>query len=311
MSKYTTEVRFICESRSGLNKNQSGNTVDKVISESWNKIFTTQCEVFDESYRQVICSKILKHYYLREICCETVGIWQLWLNTRFEEIMPYYNQLYKSALLEFDPFKDVEYNVQRDSTENRKNDSTRSGVSKTNTTQVKNDTETAKTQAESSTSASENASAESNTSTGKTDTATSKTTSVDLYSDTPQGALTGVETETYLTNARKKTEDTTGNVQSSGTETGHTSSDGSSETQTNGTETRNFESQSNLTGNASGETRETAAETGEVLGKILEKVSGKRGVDSYSKMLLDFRKTMVNIDAKVIEEFEDLFFGLW
>ena len=99
MSKYTTELRFICESKAGLSDSVGFNQIDDVISKSWNKIFDN-FPIFDESYRSVLCSKILKHYYTREISAETVGLWQLWLNTRMGEIMPYYNKLYESALLE-------------------------------------------------------------------------------------------------------------------------------------------------------------------------------------------------------------------
>ena len=81
MSKYTTELRFICESKAGLSDSVGFNQIDDVISNSWNKIFDN-FTIFDESYRSVLCSKILKHYYTREISAETVGLWQHWLNTR-------------------------------------------------------------------------------------------------------------------------------------------------------------------------------------------------------------------------------------
>ena len=100
MSKYTTEVRFICESNSGLAESKGCDNVNEVLEKSWNKIFTTNCAFFDEAYRSVLCKKILKHYYLREIGSETVGVWKLWMNTKLEEIMPYYNQLYESAKIE-------------------------------------------------------------------------------------------------------------------------------------------------------------------------------------------------------------------
>ena len=126
MSKYTTEVRFICEEKSGLDISVNSNDVNNVIANSWNKIFTTNTPFFDEEYRSVLCQKILKHYYLREIGCETVGVWLLWMNTRLEEIMPYYNQLYESAKIKFNPMHDVEltreYNrkvVQRMKQENK------------------------------------------------------------------------------------------------------------------------------------------------------------------------------------------------
>lgn len=104
LSKYTTQVRFICESKSGLNESMGSLSVDEIISKSWDKIFTTKVKIFDEDYRKIICSKILKHFYLREIGAETFGVWQLWMNTKLEEIMPLYNQLYESCNLKFNPF---------------------------------------------------------------------------------------------------------------------------------------------------------------------------------------------------------------
>lgn len=109
MSKYTTEVRFICEHYAGLDESAGANGIDGVVAKSWDSIFNKNWEIFDENYRETLCSKILKHYYLREICCETVGIWRFWLNQKMSEIMPYYNQLYKSAALDYKPFYDTDY----------------------------------------------------------------------------------------------------------------------------------------------------------------------------------------------------------
>ena len=66
--------------------------------------------IFDENYRVVLEKKILKHYYTREIGAETYGLWKLWLDARLNEIMPYYNQLYKSELIEFNPLENVKQN---------------------------------------------------------------------------------------------------------------------------------------------------------------------------------------------------------
>ena len=116
MSKYTTEVRFICETKAGLDESKGAGNVDNILTNSWDKIFTTNCTFFDNNYRSVLCKKILKHYYLREIAAETVGVWLLWMNTKLEEIMPYYNQLYESALIEYDPLKDINYQKQHSGT---------------------------------------------------------------------------------------------------------------------------------------------------------------------------------------------------
>ena len=105
MSKYTVEVRFICEQKSGLTSSAGCD----IISKSWDKIFTSKVKFFDEKYRKTLCSKILKHYYLQEIGFETVGQRMYHLNTRLEEIMPYYNQLYKSEQLKFDPLNNISF----------------------------------------------------------------------------------------------------------------------------------------------------------------------------------------------------------
>ena len=295
MSKYTTEVRFICESKSGLKISGGSCDVDNIIANSWNKIFTSKAPFFDEEYRSILCQKILKHYYLREICCETVGVWVLWMNTKLEEIMPYYNQLYESAKIKFNPLHDVEltreHNKNADSTS--KEDETR--------------TQTTKETKENKTNEIRNLSGTNNidgTSDGTITTSKSSNgTKRDLYSDTPQGAITELENEKYLTNARKITENTT----ESGNENAST---------TQKTDSTNTENETtNITSNESvnGSLNNTSSNTGvsNTTENYLETITGKQGTESFSSMLNQFRETFLNIDMQVINEFNELFFGLW
>ena len=107
------------------------------------KVFDFDFPIFDESYRNVLENKILKHYYTREIGAETVGLWKHWLCTRLNEIMPYYNQLYNSTLLEFNPFYDVDLatNSQRvDNGDNQKSGTRDTEIS--GTTEITGGTET-------------------------------------------------------------------------------------------------------------------------------------------------------------------------
>lgn len=247
MSKYTTEVRFICESKSGLSESKGFGSVDEVLNGSWDKIFTSKVSFFDEEYRGVLCKKILKHYYLREIGCETVGIWLLWMNTKLEEIMPYYNKLYESELIKFNPMYDVDWNRKGNKTGNESGSGSRSTSG--------------------------------NNSGTNTQSGTSSNTRKDLYSDTPQGALTGIESETYLTNARK--------VSDSG------------------------ESGVNASTSGSYEDSESSSNKVDTTEDYVESVSGKQGGSSYSKLLNEFRETFLNIDMQVIEEFEEMFMGMW
>lgn len=181
MSKYTTEVRFICENSAGLSESEGANNVDSILDKCWNKVFNFDFPIFDENYRQVLCRKILKHYYTREIAHETVGRWKLALNAKLNEIMPYYNQLYKSELLEFNPFYDV--------------DLTRSREGSGTSNRTSNNTET-------------NSGTSKNVS---SDSSTSNTDTLNRFSDTPQNSMDtqGIADSVPLTTVTKVNEDNT------------------------------------------------------------------------------------------------------
>lgn len=205
MSKYTTEVRFICENSAGLSESEGANNVDSILDKCWNKVFNFDFPIFDENYRQVLCRKILKHYYTREIAHETVGRWKLALNAKLNEIMPYYNQLYKSELLEFNPFYDV------DLTRNRESSGTSNKTS--------NNTET-------------NSGKSENISSGS---GTNNTNTLNRFSDTPQNSMDtqGIADSVPLTTVTKVNEDNTTTNESTDTLTRNDSKTG------NGTENIN------------------------------------------------------------------------
>lgn len=181
MSKYTTEVRFICENSAGLSESEGADNVDSILDRCWNKVFNFDFPIFDENYRQILCRKILKHYYTREIAHETVGRWKLALNAKLNEIMPYYNQLYKSELLEFNPFYDV--------------DLTRSREGSGTSNKTSNNTET-------NSGTSKNVSSESGT---------NNTDTLNRFSDTPQNSMDtqGITDSVPLTTVTKVNEDNT------------------------------------------------------------------------------------------------------
>ena len=51
--------------------------------------------IFDENYRKTLNDNILHHYYENEIGFETAPLFRFYLNQKLNEIMPYYNELYK------------------------------------------------------------------------------------------------------------------------------------------------------------------------------------------------------------------------
>lgn len=182
MSKYTTELRYICESKAGLSESADGAEVDDIIRKAAPFIFNFSYPIYNENHRLELECKILKRYYTREICAETYGRWKLFLNERMNSIMDYYNKLYESAEFEFNPM--VDYKV------------TRVGSNQTTANASGNDKNNS----------------------------TNNSVSWNLYSDTPQGAVTGIEQENYLTNATKDTNNN--NANGSSEYSNNSSSDG-------------------------------------------------------------------------------------
>ena len=240
MSKYTTELRFICEELAGKEHSVGYfDAINTVIKTARPLIFDFEYPIFDSAYKPVIETKIIKHYYTREICTETYGRWKMFLDAKMNEIMPYYNQLYNSELIKFNPLHDTDLT--------RKHQKDNSGDS--NGTGTMNGTL--------------------NRTTGSTDDAWK------YYSDTPQGGVTGLASHTYLTNATHNTDNATG-----------TQNDTTTNRNTNANEYTDTE-------------------------KYIEFVTGKNSGMSFSKMLLEYRDTFLNIDVRIINELKDLFFNLW
>ena len=299
MSKYTTELRFICETEAGYNQSQGYKKVNEILTAAAPKIFDFDFPIYDENYRLALETKILKHYYTREISEETYGLWKLRLDTALNEIMPYYNQLYKSAILEFNPLYDVDvqrtYTKVLDGTES----GTSSGKGKGSATGKSNDTTKTTREATSTNANSGNKSM----STEQTEESTKNHT--DKYSDTPQGALTNVVAGKYLTNARiiDDTESATLNKTDSETHSDTTTITDKDSTK-NETASENSTTSETETSNSSNKKIDNT-ET------YIETVRGKQGTTDYSEMIMKFRDTLINTDIIVIDALSPLFFTLY
>lgn len=379
MSNYTTEVRYICERAYGLTESVGYKKVDEILKSIHGEVFDFDYPIFDEAYRETLECNILRHYYTREICAETVGLWKLWLDARMNEIMPYYNKLYESALIEFNPLHDVDFTRSGNKTIDgtKTNDGTivdsgsktKSGtitddgnsskrgtigevedLDKTGT--VSDDGDKTKTGTVTDDATSRNTGTVTNLKTGtESDAGQSapKNSTWDLYSDTPQGGINGIEQavdnlpdNAYLTNARHIIEDGTGSSSSSTTtynvqdqRTDNTTTDYDNTTTHNTAETddnvRTYDTNDHKEKETTFNTDDTNdnvrtfdtvdTDTGrrssnsrlkdDSLTEYLESVVGKRSFTSYSTLLMQYRETFLNIDKMIIEELSDLFFGLW
>lgn len=299
MSKYTTEVRYICETLAGLSESVGYADIEQVIKNCLPKVFDFNFPIFDESYRSVLETKILRHYYTREIGLETVGLWKLKLSTKLNEIMPYYNKLYKSELIKFNPLYDVdltrERKIEGKGTKDTENSENRSGNNNTETTQNNDSTVKETGRDNGNTTGTANGTQNQNTNGNGTN----------MYSDTPQGAITDLQAGRYLTNATIDSATNTFTGTSSDTTTQTTENTNNSTVDSSGSADSTTESDFNS--KIDGFSNTTLSNTED----YLERVIGSNGGESFSKRLNDYRSTFINIDMMVINELEDLFFGLW
>lgn len=281
MSIYTTEVRYICEVEAGYDVSQGFSKIDEILDRAVPKIFDFEWPIFDEEYRVPLEKKILRHFYTREIGCETYGHWKLMLQNKLCEIMPYYNQLYKSELLMagVNPLNDVDYTKTGNRTDDGA-DTRTTESSGTGNTEVKSTNKVVRSATDSGTNEA---------------VVSGNQGHVRKYSDTPQGALSGVESGTYLTEAEVNTDtdNTTTTTTTSNKEnaTDQTDSSGTSKNTTSETT------------NSRGTTNNTA--------EYLERVTGKMGGTSYAKLLRELRESFLNIDGLVLKDLGTLFMNIW
>lgn len=318
MAEYTTEVRSICEFYAGLKESVGQNQVIQIIERSRDKIFNFPYPMFDENYKSVLESKILSHYYTREISEETVGLWQLRLYSKMNEIMPKYNKLYELEAKKINPLATIWKETQGNKKGNKEETDDRS---------IKNNTESNRNSVtgetiredKGKTSTSNEAVANSGNDITSTDNERSfigykeHDVNVDKYSETPQSQADLLD-EGYLTNARAvdntKTyegiiKDHTNEGVTHGLRTDTTSNDTES-TQSNIGKTGTTDDKNTSTSTTADSNVNKANTTDE----YIEQITGFDGV-SYTKLVKEFRDNFMNIDLMIIDELKDLFFQLW
>lgn len=202
----------------------------RTLLESDFPLFNFDYPIFDETYRGVLEQKIKDRYYFREIGFETAAMFRHFLKEKLNRIMPYYNQLYNSENL----ITKTDYMINHNSVETHTKTTTQDSTGKSDSigkTTVNND--------------------------GKT-----------VFSDTPQGKLSGLDYATNLTeNDDVSIEDSTSGVTSTG--------------------------------------KVTTVEEYEI------KLTGGGGLRYNADILMEWRKSFLNIDDQIIKELNELFMNIY
>ena len=113
MAKYTLQVRDICESYYDKTQHDEFSDIVETVENTYQTVFRTSyrklynpsvANIYSVLYPEFasrffnadghvdgcIAEKVLRHFWMREISAETLGLWLLWLNKRVLKIAPKY-----------------------------------------------------------------------------------------------------------------------------------------------------------------------------------------------------------------------------
>lgn len=291
MSKFTTEVRYICDSyasAASLENETQYNSINEKINASIPYIFSDDWDTFDHDHKEELCRKILRHYYMHEIGFETVGLWKLNLNTLLGEIMPKYNVMYQALS---SMYENLLGNVS--TTETREltgKQSTTAETSSTNSQTTSNSTTGKNTGSRTGSNSSK---------THNEGTGSGSSDSWQESNDTPQGGLNGLESRQYLSNAvhnRATNSTTTGQ---DATASGDTSENTTQDTSSTASGTQNGATTGHSTGSSDNSESYTL------------KITGKNSGTSYLDEMLKMEEKYNDIDVMIINDLSVCFMGLW
>src|SRR5699024_5029287 len=115
MAMYTMQLRSYIEMFSQFEDNL---TIDERIEIGREKLFDFDYPFFDENYRAQFERNFINEFYMREIGFETEELFKMRLRNWLRKNMGYYNKLFESELLKYDPLSNSQMNV----THTKKND---------------------------------------------------------------------------------------------------------------------------------------------------------------------------------------------
>lgn len=366
MARYTMELGELLQQWSPDKNIWDLSDMADIISNGRDKLFSSAYPIWDEAYRAVLNTKIITHYFYREIGFGTPGQFMFRLAAKMQEIMPYYNQLYEtqmdtSALLHDTDLKEEYIEASKGQTQEKtaevtgeqsghqsgsQSQTTSEGGTQSNGSTIGDVKDSGKDvlKKELDSTITHQFNSTDTTSYGKIDTKSGSDTDInsgdliDRYSETPQGALTGLKDDSYLTNANIQTDDrqTEHKYNSSNTlsgkdiitKTGDNKDIGSgsdTDTTTYGKntntdmhtsdmsatmdESQNFTTEQYLASKLGQRDIGRTADDMRQMG-YTKTIKGRNG-GNYVDEMLKLRESLLNIDMMIIKELEPLFMGIY
>lgn len=269
MANYTIELRRYIES---FSQYESGLSIREKIEKGRTHLFNFDYEIFDEKYRNVFETHFIRQFYTREIGFETMELFKFKLETWLQIHMPYYNKLFESELIKFDPLENAKMKV----THNLKKDKTKNDTKDSNSKATSDDTSKVV--------------ANSKHNGTKTDDETSFNRHLESTNPDNRLEISSEEGNGVIEYASKIDETRDSDRKNSSTNT-------------------NTDNTSDVTNHAemTGESHDKLDSTINELQDYVEDRVGKIGNDSYAKMLNEYRNSFLRIEKQIFNEMQELF----
>lgn len=269
MASYTMQLRVFIEQVTQFEVNLS---VKEKIERGRLKLFDFDYPIYSDDYRKIFETNFIRHFYMREIGFETDGLFKFRLETWLLIHMPYFNKMFESELIEYDPLINASTMVTHDKVNNtdKKDEGNRSQ----------------KADGESVNKGDSNKDHQSS-STGKDDDFTRKVGSdnpdsrLQLQTQEGKGVIeyAGTIDEVKVNNSSNLTNQSNDKVHSNNSSNFKSNLTESDMLKTNIDETEFF----------------------------IQKRLGKIGVVSQSKLIMDYRNALLRIEKQIFNEMNELF----
>ncbi|MBS4742016.1 lower collar protein [Bacillus velezensis] len=289
MSSYTMQLRTYIEMWS---QGETGLSTAEKIEKGRPKLFDFNYPIFDESYRNIFETHFIRNFYMREIGFETEGLFKFHLETWLMINMPYFNKLFESELIKYDPLENTRVGVKSntkndtDRNDNRdvKQDLTSNGTSSTDAKQ--NDTSKTTGNEKSSGSGS----------------ITDDNFKRDLNADTADDRLQlttkdGEGVLEYASQIEEHNENKKRDTKTSNT----------TDTTSNTTGTSTLDSDSKTSNKANTTSNDKLNSQINSVEDYIEDRVGKIGTQSYARLVMDYREALLRIEQRIFNEMQELF----
>ena len=298
---YTMQLRSYIEMFSQFEDNL---TIDERIEIGREKLFDFDYPFFDENYRAQFERNFINEFYMREIGFETEELFKMRLRNWLRVNMGYYNKLFESELIKYDPLS----NSRVDVSHTKKNDKEQNDLR--NVDQTSNTHGTGNTESEQvgNVDSTQNSKTDSKQDTDKNTDNKESQFNRELEGDTPQNRLrlTTEDGKGVLEYASKITE---GTQDSKGNTKEKENIKGTTETNTKGNrkDRTDFHSQDETNVDSRAEQEDKFKSEANELEKFTQHRAGKIGVQSYAKLIQDYRQALLRVEVQIHKEMQELF----